>query len=132
MKKFARLEALIMQLDVLLGKPNKNGGLRLKDVLPSQLEYFTGLQIPNYKTDRNWDEEQYMPQFEDLAETVMQDSRVFPSLESVKMHLCRKDYFSTAKECLRKGEYNDGVLGDSRIYFGFVHGPHAYDGPGPD
>jgi hypothetical protein len=43
MKKFIRLEALVMQLDVLLGKPNKNSGLRLKDILPSQLEYFTGL-----------------------------------------------------------------------------------------
>jgi hypothetical protein len=132
MKKFTRLEALVMQLDVLLGKPNENGGLRLKDVLPSQLEYFTGLQISNYETDRNWDEEQYIPQFEDLAEAVMQDGRAFPSLESVKMHLCRKDYFSTDKDCLMKGQYNDGVLGDSRIYFGFVHGPHVYVGPGPD
>jgi hypothetical protein len=136
MKKFTRLEALVMQLDVLLGKPNENGGLRLKDVLPSQLEYFTGLQISNYETDRNWDEEQYIPQFEDLAKAVMQDSRAFPSLESVKMHLNRKDYFHSHLdchgECIMQGQYNDGVLGDSRIYFGFVRGPHGYVGPGPD
>jgi hypothetical protein len=136
MEKFTRLKGLVMQLEVLLGKPNENGGLRLKNVLPSQLEYFTGLNLPDYHgaddSDRIWDEEQYIPQFEDLAEAAMRDSRAFPSLGSVKMHLHRKDYFSSYGECLMKGQYNDGVLGDSQIYFGFVHGPYGYDGPGPN
>ncbi|GIC93177.1 uncharacterized protein Aud_009659 [Aspergillus udagawae] len=136
MKKFRRLKGLVMQLEVLLGKPNENGGLTLKSVLPSQLEYFTGLNLPDYHgaedSDRIWNEEQYIPQFEDLAEAVMRDGRAFPSLESVKMHLDRKDYFSSHGECLMKGQYNDGVLGDSRIYFGFVRGPYAYDGPERD
>ncbi|PKX99250.1 uncharacterized protein P174DRAFT_509267 [Aspergillus novofumigatus IBT 16806] len=131
MKKFTRLKGLIMQLEVLLGKTNDNDGLRLKDVLPSQLEYFTGLNLPGYEADSIWDEEHYILQFKDLAEAVMRDGRVFPSLESVKMHLHRKDYFSTDKECIMKEQYNDGVLGDSRIYFGFVRGPYADDGPGP-
>jgi hypothetical protein len=121
-----------MQLEVLLGKTNDNDGLRLKDVLPSQLEYFTGLNLPGYDSDRIWHEEHYISQFEDLAEAVMRDGQVFPSLESVKMHLHRKDYFHSHKECTMKKQYNDGVLGDSRIYFGFVRGPRAYDGPGPD
>lgn len=136
MKKFARLKGLVMQLEVLLGKPNENGGLRLKDVLPSQLEYFTGLNLPDYHgvddSDRIWDEEQYILHFEDLAEVVMRDGRAFPSLGSVKMHLDRRDYFSSHGECLMKGQYNDGVLGHSQIYFGFVRGPYGYDGPGPD
>ncbi|EAW16711.1 uncharacterized protein NFIA_060670 [Aspergillus fischeri NRRL 181] len=136
MKKFTRLKGLIMQLEVLLGKPNENGGLRLKDVLPLELEYFTGLNLPDYHgaddSDRIWDEEQYIPQFEDLAEVMMRDCRAFPLLGSVKMHLDRKDYFSSHGECLMKGQYNDGLLGDSQIYFGFVRGPYAYDGPGPD
>jgi hypothetical protein len=132
MKKFTRLKGLVMQLEVLLGKTNDNDGLRLKDVLPSQLEYFTGLNLPGYDSDRIWHEEHYISQFEDLAEAVMRDGQVFPSLESVKMHLHRKDYFHSHKECTMKKQYNDGVLGDSRIYFGFVRGPRAYDGPGPD
>jgi hypothetical protein len=136
MKKFMRLKGLVMQLEVLLGKPNENDGLRLRDVLPSQLEYFTGLNLPDYHgmddSDRIWDEEQYIPQFEDLAEAVVRDGRAFPSLKSVKMHLHRKDYFYTERECTMKGQYRDGMLGDSQIYFGFVRGPYANDGPGPD
>jgi hypothetical protein len=135
MKKFTRLTGLVMQLEVLLGRPDENGGLRLKDVLPSQLEYFTGINIPDYhgaeESDSVWNEEQYIPQFEDLAEAVMLDGRAFLSLKSVKMHLHRKDYFTSHDECLMKGQYNDGVLGDSQIYFSFVRGPYAYDGPGP-
>ncbi|GFF54741.1 hypothetical protein IFM58399_09904 [Aspergillus lentulus] len=136
MKKFTKLKGLVMQLEVLLGKPSENDGLSLKNVLPSQLEYFTGLNLPDYHgaedSDRIWDEGQYIPQFEDLAEAAMGDDRAFPSLKSVKMHLHRKDYFSSYGECLMKGQYNDGALGDSQIYFGFVRGPYAYDGPGPD
>ncbi|KAL5361197.1 hypothetical protein BJX96DRAFT_185186 [Aspergillus floccosus] len=136
MKKFTRLKGLVMQLEVLLGRPNENGGLRLRNVLPSQLEYFTGLNLPDYHgtedADRIWDEEQYLPQFEDLAEAVMRDGRAFPSLKSVKMHLHRKDHFYSDRECIMKEQYSDGVLGDSGIYFGFVRGPYANDGPGPD
>ncbi|KAF4174528.1 hypothetical protein CNMCM8927_000025 [Aspergillus lentulus] len=136
MKKFTKLKGLVMQLEVLLGKPSENDGLSLKNVLPSQLEYFTGLNLPDYHgaedSDRIWDEGQYIPQFEDLAEAAMRDDRAFPSLKSVKMHLHRKDYFSSYGECLMKGQYNDGVLGDSQVYFGFVRGPYAYVGPGPD
>ncbi|KAL4818892.1 hypothetical protein BDW67DRAFT_194405 [Aspergillus spinulosporus] len=142
MKSFTKLQGLVMQLEVLLGKPSD--GLRLKDVLPTQLRFFTGLNLPDYHgmedSDRYWDEKDYLPQFQDLAEAAM-DGQHLPWLKSVKMHLNRKDYFNQG---IDKGEYaphalwtpdtgiNLGLLADSRIYFGWVSGPYADDGPGPD
>ncbi|KAL6234643.1 hypothetical protein BDW75DRAFT_211917 [Aspergillus navahoensis] len=134
MEKFTRLQGLVMQLEVLLGRPSD--GLRLRDVLPAQLQYFTGLNLPDYHgaedTDRLWEEENYLWQFQDLAEATM-DRRQFASLESVKMHLNRKDYFGITFDWPHKGQYNDGIIpAGSRIYFGWVSGPYGRDGPGPD
>ncbi|KAL4981708.1 hypothetical protein BDW68DRAFT_196157 [Aspergillus falconensis] len=133
MEKFTRLQGLVMQLEVLLGRPSD--GLRLRDVLPAQLQYFTGLNLPDYHgtedTDRLWKEEDYLQQFQNLAGAAM-DGRHFASLKSVKMHLDRKDHFNDTFDWPRKGQYDDGILADSRIYFGWVSGPYGWEGPGPD
>ncbi|KAL4749740.1 hypothetical protein BDW72DRAFT_213890 [Aspergillus terricola var. indicus] len=135
MKNFTRLKGLIMQLEVLLGMPSD--GLLLKDVLPAQLRFFTGLNLPNSygmnDSDRHWNEDDFMPQFHDLAEAAM-DGQHLVYLKSVKMHLSRKNYFGATFDWPKKGRYddNDELLANSRIYFGWVSGPYADDGPGPD
>ncbi|KAL4777798.1 hypothetical protein BDW60DRAFT_221411 [Aspergillus nidulans var. acristatus] len=145
MKSFTRLQGLVMQLEVLLGRPSDE--LRLKDVLPTQLRYFTGLNLPDYHgaedSARLWNTENYLLQFQDLAEAAT-DGQHLPWLKSVKMHLNRKDYFSVYDDWPKKGQFdahflydpdpriNFGLLAESRIYFGWVSGPYADDGPGPD
>ncbi|KAL3435924.1 hypothetical protein BDV09DRAFT_166473 [Aspergillus tetrazonus] len=145
MKSFTRLQGLVMQLEVLLGTPSD--GLRLKDVLPTQLRYFTGLNLPDLQgaedSHRLWGEKDYLLQFQDLAEAAI-DGQHLPWLKSVKMHLNRKDYFRVYEDGPKKGQFTDSsscdcdpridfrLLAESRIYFGWVSGPYADDGPGPD
>jgi hypothetical protein len=108
-----------------------------------------------------WDEVCLIPQFRDLALAATEaglddegadadananadanadgegkDKRTrFPNLTSVKMHRHRKDRFYTSSEAQMWGSYAEddpsGVLGDSRIYFGWVRGPRIV-APGPD
>ncbi|KAL2831004.1 hypothetical protein BJY01DRAFT_226800 [Aspergillus pseudoustus] len=140
MKHFTKLEGLVMQLEALLGRPGNAGILSLRDVLPVQLQYFTGINIPDYHGPTEdasvWEEDYYLAQFRDLAAAAVAptgDCQGFPALESVKMYLHRKDWFNHYDYHVKKeGRYEDGILGDSRIYFGWVRGPRANDGPGPD
>ncbi|KAL2835157.1 hypothetical protein BDW59DRAFT_4462 [Aspergillus cavernicola] len=115
-KDFVKLKELSIQLEVLLGDPSD--GLQLKDALPLQLRDFTGLALPDYHgeedSDRIWEEGDYIPQFEELARAA-EDGRRFTSLQSVNMYLSRKDSFNSA----RGGHYEGGILGQSRINFGW-------------
>ncbi len=130
MKHFTKLEGLVMQLEALLGRPGDAGGGSLRDVLPAQLRYFTGINIPDYHGPTEdasvWEEDHYLPQFRDLAAAAAApngDGQGFPMLESVKMHLDRKDWFNHYDYHVKKeGRYEEGILGDSRIYFGWVRG----------
>ncbi|KAL3479844.1 hypothetical protein BJX99DRAFT_221315 [Aspergillus californicus] len=114
MKNFTKLTDLSIQLEVLLGNPID--GLRLIDVLPQQLQSFTGLNLPDYHGkedfDRIWEEGHYLPLFQDLAE----HGGEYNLLQSVTMYLSRKDEFNEAKS----GRYEHGILGRSRIEFGWV------------
>jgi hypothetical protein len=154
MRYFTKLRGLAMQLDALIGKPNEDPNL-LRDVLPEQLEHFTGISMQDYsqpdEAETLWEEDYSIPQFRDLAlaatESVSDGSDAaadedndgkrlrFPNLTSVKMHRHRKDRFYTSSEAQMWGCYSDddprGVLGDSRIYFGWVRGPRVVT-PGPD
>ncbi|KAL5343718.1 hypothetical protein BJX70DRAFT_393772 [Aspergillus crustosus] len=116
MTNYTKLWGLSIQLEVLLGRPEDD--LRLKDILPPQLQRFTGLSLPDYHgqedADRVWAEEVYLQQFRELAE-VAEDRKTFTSLESVGMYISRKDTFSSYKI----GLYEDGILGQSRIVFGW-------------
>ncbi|KAL3483123.1 hypothetical protein BJX62DRAFT_220762 [Aspergillus germanicus] len=154
MRHFTKLRGLTMQLDALIGKPDEDPDL-LRDVLPEQLEHFTGINMQDYsqpdEAETLWDEDYLIPQFRDLAlaatESVSDGSDAavdedndgkrprFPNLMSVKMHRHRKDRFYTSSETQMWGGYAEddptGVLGDSRIYFGWVRGPRVV-APGPD
>ncbi|KAL4982458.1 hypothetical protein BDW68DRAFT_195336 [Aspergillus falconensis] len=135
MKHFTKLEGLVVQLEALLGRPGEGGsGLNLRDVLPPQLRYLTAVNIPDYhgreESDCAWEEKDYLPQFHELAEAAKNEDH-FTALESVKMHLRRKDWFNFYGDAVSEGIYEDGILEDSRIYFGWVRGPYGNQGPGP-
>ncbi|KAL2793576.1 hypothetical protein BJX66DRAFT_305854 [Aspergillus keveii] len=154
LRHFTKLRGLAMQLDALLGKPDEDPDL-LCDVLPEQLEHFTGISMQDYsqpdEAETLWEEEYLIPQFRDLAlaatgsgldeEGADGDGENggkmlrFPNLTSVKMHRHRKDRFYTSIEAQMWAGYADddpsGVLSDSRIYFGWVRGPRVV-APGPD
>jgi hypothetical protein len=158
MRHFTKLRGLAMQLDALIGKPDEDPDL-LRDVLPEQLEHFTGISMQDYsqpdEAETLWEEDHLIPQFQDLAlaatESGLDDESAdadadlnmdgkekrtrFPNLTSVKMHRHRKDRFYTSSEAQMWGGYAEddptGVLGDSRIYFGWVRGPRVVT-PGPD
>ncbi|KAL4887088.1 hypothetical protein BJY04DRAFT_177245 [Aspergillus karnatakaensis] len=116
MTNFTELRSLSIQLEVLLGRPEADS--HLKDVLPRKLYSFTGLALPDYHgvedCDRLWEEKDCQRQFEELAE-VAEDGNTFGSLKSVYMEVGRKDFFNS----LRGGIYEDGILGRSRIIFGW-------------
>ncbi|KAL2832796.1 hypothetical protein BJY01DRAFT_98259 [Aspergillus pseudoustus] len=117
MKHFTRLSNLTLQLEVLLGKPADNEH-RLKDVLPPNLYGLTLLNLPDYHgqedSDRIWEDEDFIPHFEELARAA-EDSQNFASLQSVRMHLTRKDEFNPH----RSGNYEESILAESRIDFGW-------------
>jgi hypothetical protein len=152
LRHFTKLSGLAMQIDALLGKPGENPHLMLRDVLPEQLDHFTGISMQDYsqpdEAETLWDEPHLIPQLRDLALAARESDESaavgdgggkrlrFPELTSVKMHRHRKDHFYTDREAQMKGSYADddptGILADSRIYFGWVRGPYANTGPGPD
>lgn len=109
----------------MLGQPGDAGGLSLRDVLPAQLRYFTGINIPDYHGPTEdtsvWEEDHYLAQFQDLAAAAAAPNRNgqgFPILELVKIHLDRKDWFNHYNYHVKKeGQYEEGILRDSRIYF---------------
>jgi hypothetical protein len=114
MKHFTQLTSLSVQLEVLLGRPAENQH-RLKDVLPPNLCELTLLNLADYhghEHDRVWEDEHCIPHFEELARAA-EDDQSFTSLQSVRMHLTRKDEFNPA----RSGEYEESVLAQSRIDF---------------
>jgi hypothetical protein len=116
MTNYTKLTELTIQFEVLLGRPEND--LRLKDVPPPQLESFTGFSLPDYHgqedTDRIWAEKDYLQQFQELAE-VAEDGKTFASLDSANVYVSREDSFSS----YRTGLYEDGILGWSRIVFGW-------------
>ncbi|KAL4872933.1 hypothetical protein BDV12DRAFT_114079 [Aspergillus spectabilis] len=116
MTNYTKLRGLSIQFEVLLGRPEYD--LHLRDVLPPQLQSFTGLSLPDYHgqedNDRIWAEKDYLQQFQELAE-VAEDGKAFASLDSANMYVSRKDSFSS----YRTGSYKDGILGRSRIVFGW-------------
>ncbi|KAL4780748.1 hypothetical protein BJX76DRAFT_360587 [Aspergillus varians] len=121
MLNFTNLASLYIQLEVLLGKPEDE--IRLKDVLPPQLQHFTGFSLPGCHWQREpgriWEEEDYLPQFEELAAAAKHDQRL-ASLQSVQIHRTRNEvsgYCSPGPG--RSGDYEDGILGHSRIRFGW-------------
>lgn len=123
MKNYTQLTELTIQLEVLLGRPAD--GFRLRDVLPESLEYLTLLNLPDYHgqddSDRVWEQDDYIPQFEDLAEAaacrVGKDGkeRRYSKLRNVMVDVSRKDTFSI----VRGGMFDEGQLGKSRIEFGW-------------
>jgi hypothetical protein len=119
MQNFIKLEELYIQFEVLLGRPEASQH-RLKDVLPADLKVLTCVSIYDYHGNDPvndgpvWAEPGYLPHFTELAEAA-EDSQRFASLDSVKVDRYRKDEFNPPQS----GNYVDGVLGRSRISFGW-------------
>ncbi|KAJ0426439.1 hypothetical protein BJY00DRAFT_272160 [Aspergillus carlsbadensis] len=114
MKHFTQLTNFSVQLELLLGRPADNQH-RLKDVLPPNLCELTLLNLADYygdEHDRIWEDEHYIPHFEELARAA-EDDQSFTSLQSVRMHLTRKDEFNP----YRAGKYEESVLAQSRVDF---------------
>ncbi|KAL3485639.1 hypothetical protein BJX62DRAFT_242719 [Aspergillus germanicus] len=122
LRNFTKLKGLVMQLDLLLGEPQHS--LRLKDVLPSSLQYFF---CPNLRDSTGrvwWEEEHYMPRLRDLAEETIlgQD---FTELDSVRMYLYRSWYLELSDR--RPCQFSGGVFDESTVSFGSVRGNEAWE-----
>ncbi|CEL08549.1 hypothetical protein ASPCAL11698 [Aspergillus calidoustus] len=97
LQHFTKLNRLVIQLELLLGKPRDN--IRLRDVLSSQLRSFVCFNLNNERGKRLWKGRNYVPQFQEIAEDAA-DGR-FPQLTSVEM-------------CLDKDQSRDGDPQDLR------------------
>lgn len=117
MQNFTELKVLSVQWEVLLGRPGE--GPRLKDVLPPQLEkLYCDTKTDYYGcgiTDRVWNDDECLAEFEDLALAEPDDPRL-ASLNSVGLCMATRCNFTGSGA----PNFDIGILGKSRIKFGWL------------
>ncbi|KAL2861887.1 hypothetical protein BJX68DRAFT_260687 [Aspergillus pseudodeflectus] len=119
LQHFTKLNRLVIQLELFLGKPRDN--FRLRNVLPSQLRSFVGFNLNNKRGKRLWKGRNYVPQFQEITEDAA-DGRS-PQLTSVEMCLDKDQSRDGDPQDLRGGAFNG-----SRTSFEIVLPPSDWDG----